>query len=190
MIWKGKTGDVWRTKFLNDPVVPRWLYVVGGALLTALSLGWIAVIMWAGQLHGRPKADSIYSVRGDDPEMNAAIAKARETLPDFWRSFEHPGPNERGFSLKVRIEDKDDVEHVWVDKLERKDGKIFGTVNNDVEKVRCVKLGDRIQVPEQDVSDWAFLRNRKMVGNYTFRLQIKGMPPDEAAKAKLLLENP
>ncbi len=34
--------------------------------------------------------DGIITVSSEDAEMNAAIAKARETLPQFWRVFEKP----------------------------------------------------------------------------------------------------
>ena len=38
--------------------------------------------------------------------MNAAIAKARETLPHFWQVFEKHGRGESDFALKVKITDK------------------------------------------------------------------------------------
>ena len=111
--------------------------------------------------------DITISVSNDDAEMNAAIAKARAALPDFWRVFEKRGQGETNFALKVRITDKEGVEHFWAVDIERKDGKIFGTINNDPDIVQNVKFGDRITVNDADISDWLYLRNGKMVGNYT-----------------------
>jgi uncharacterized protein YegJ (DUF2314 family) len=51
------------------------------------------------------KQDRTVSVEDNDPEMVAAIAKARETLPQFWQVFEKPEHGESGFPLKIKITD-------------------------------------------------------------------------------------
>jgi uncharacterized protein YegJ (DUF2314 family) len=136
------------------------------------------------------KQDKVINVAGDDPEMLAAIAKARDTLPDFWKVFDKPEHGESGFSLKVKITDKRGVEHFWVTELQKQDGKIMGTINNDPEIVASVKLGQRIEVPEADISDWLYMRDDKMVGNETIRPLLKKMPADEATKLKSIMANP
>ena len=134
--------------------------------------------------------DKTISVSGDDAEMNAAIAKARASLPDFWRVFEKRDRGETDFSVKVKIPDKEKVEHFWVVDIERKDGKISGTINNDPDFVQNVKLGDRITVNDADISDWLYLRNGKMAGNYTLRVLFKQMPKSEVEKYKQMLADP
>ena len=62
--------------------------------------------------------DKTVNVEDNDSEMTAAIAKARATLSEFWKKFEHPGRNESDFSLKVRITDKNGVEHFWLGNLQ------------------------------------------------------------------------
>jgi uncharacterized protein YegJ (DUF2314 family) len=74
--------------------------------------------------------------------------------------------------------------------VERKDGKIFGTINNDPEIVHNVKIGDRILTPEDDISDWLYMQNGKMVGNYTLRVLFKQMSVSEAEKYKAMLADP
>ena len=56
----------------------------------------------------------------DDPEMNAAIEKAQETLPIFIQTFQDPSPTMTDFSLKVKFPygDEDGVEHIWMGELE------------------------------------------------------------------------
>ena len=44
--------------------------------------------------------------------------------------------------------DNGKIEHFWVIDIERKDGKITGTINNDPDIVHNVKLGDKITVNE------------------------------------------
>src|SRR4051794_23941459 len=81
-------------------------------------------------LVGCSKSDSTIGIKEDDAEMNAAIAKARETLPQFWKEFDHPAQGEDDFCLKVKIKDGEEVEHFWVAKLEKKAEKTFGLVSN------------------------------------------------------------
>src|SRR5262245_61171011 len=77
------------------------------------------------------REDPVIFVSDDDPEMVAAIAKARDTLPKFWQAFEKPGEGESDFSLKVKITEGQDAEYFWLIKLERVNGKTFGIINND-----------------------------------------------------------
>jgi uncharacterized protein YegJ (DUF2314 family) len=128
---------------------------------------------------GSSKADKVISVEDSNPEMNRAIAQARELLPEFWKIFEHPQHGEQDFALKVKITDKHGTEHFWAIDVERKDGKIRGTINNDPDIVKNVKLGQRLEIPEADISDWLFVREGKMVGNYTMRVLFKQMPDKE-----------
>jgi uncharacterized protein YegJ (DUF2314 family) len=134
--------------------------------------------------------DKTISVAGDDAEMNAAIEKARSTLPVFWKTFDKPMNGEYAFSLKVKITDANGIEHFWVDKIERNAGKIFANVGNDPNTVKSVKFGQRIEVLEADITDWMFLRNGKIVGNYTIRPLLKSMPKEKADKVKEKLEEP
>ena len=136
------------------------------------------------------KKDKIIGIEADDVEMNAAIAKARETLPRFWEAFDHPGQNDADFCLKVKITDGKEVEYFWMEKVEKKDGKIFGNIGNDPDLVHNVKLGDYIEIPEADISDWLYMHDGKMVGNYTIRVLFKHMSAEEAAKYKAILGEP
>ena len=72
-----------------------WGLLTFGAFAIALAL-----------VAGCSKEDKVISVAPDDAEMNAAIAKARETLPEFWQVFDKPEHGEKGFALKVRTKEK------------------------------------------------------------------------------------
>ena len=52
------------------------------------------------------RRDKVINVEEDDPEMVAAIAKARDTLPHFWQVYEKPARGETNFALKLKITDK------------------------------------------------------------------------------------
>jgi uncharacterized protein YegJ (DUF2314 family) len=129
-------------------------------------------------------------VPNGDPEMAAAISKARASLPVFWKALEHPGPGEEGFALKVAIKDGKDVEHFWLLDIARNGDKLAGTINNEPEIVGNVSNGDRYEFADADISDWLYMRNGKMVGNETMRPLLKRMPKSEAEGYRALYETP
>ena len=136
------------------------------------------------------KRDKVISVEDDDPEMVAAIAKARETLPQFWQVYDKRERGETDFALKVSITDKAGTEHFWTTDIERRDGRTMGTINNDPNIVSSVKLGDRIELTMANISDWLYMRDGKMVGNETLRPLLKTMPADEAEKLRSMMASP
>jgi len=154
--------------------------LIEGALILALMVS----------CSGGSSDDKTVSVEEDDPEMVAAIAKARETLPRFWESFDRHEHGETDFGLKVKITDSHGTEHFWAIRIEKKDGRIFGTLDNDPNIVRSVKLGERIEIKEADISDWTYFRGDKMHGNYTLRVLFKSMPPKEVKQFKAILAEP
>jgi uncharacterized protein YegJ (DUF2314 family) len=160
--------------------------------IVGILLGVLWVFLTACGKHGSGGGveDKVISVSGEDAEMNAAIAKGRETLPEFWKVFKDKPHGESDFALKVKISDSHGVEYFWVVDIERSGGKIRGTINNDPETVKSVKLGDKMEVPEADISDWIYMRDGKMVGNYTVRPLLKRMAPEEAAAIKKTLAEP
>ncbi len=134
--------------------------------------------------------DRTIHVPNVDAEMNAAIEKARKSLPLFWEKLAKPGEGESGFTLKVKIEDGGYSEHFWVIDIERKGETIFGTIDNTPEEVKSVTMGQRIQIAPDRISDWMYMHNRKMVGNETLRVLLARMPKQQADALRAMLENP
>ena len=66
----------------------------------------------------------------------------------------------------------------------------MGTINNRPEIVRTVKFGQRIPLPEDDLTDWMYLQDGKIHGSETMRLLLKTLPPEEAKKLRAMLANP
>jgi uncharacterized protein YegJ (DUF2314 family) len=134
--------------------------------------------------------DNFTIVDDEDPEMEAAIARGRATLPRFWKALENPMDGETNFALKVEVRDAKGTEFFWANDIEMKDGKIYGVINNEPNIVECVKFGQKIEITDSQIADWLFLRNGKMAGNYTVRPLLKTMPKEEAAKLKAIIEEP
>ncbi len=157
-------------------------------ILTALSCCLLLYV--AGCSRSQNREDPVTEVQGHDAEMNAAIKMARSRLPEFWKTFEHPARGETDFALKLKIADPNGVEHFWVTPIQRKGGKIYGTISNEPVTVRSVKSGQRIEIPEAQIIDWLYMRNDKMVGNFTLRVLLKRTPEEEAAKYRAMLAEP
>jgi uncharacterized protein YegJ (DUF2314 family) len=136
--------------------------------------------------------DSSYiRIPNQDREMEEAKTKARATLGHFWERLAKPGPNEDGFAIKVALPyGRNNTEHIWANDVWRKDGKISAVINNVPRDVKTVRLGQRIDVSEGQISDWTYMRADKMVGNYTMRPLLKRMPPQDAARYRAMLAEP
>lgn len=111
--------------------------------------------------------------------MASAIAAARLKLPHFWKVRAATANGESDFSLKVRIEDGEKVEFFWCVDIKAKNGVVTGEIGNDAEIVKSVHLGQRITIKEADIADWLYIRDGKMIGNYTVRPLMKSMSKEE-----------
>ena len=149
----------------------------------------VAFLVWLPSMSCSQR-DKVVSVAADDPEMVAAIARARASLPQFWEVFEKHSQGESDFALKVKITDANGSEHFWATSLERRGEKTMGTINNDPNTVTNVKLGDRIEIPEADISDWLYMQGGKMHGNYTLKPLFKSMPAEEVEKLQSIMAEP
>jgi uncharacterized protein YegJ (DUF2314 family) len=134
--------------------------------------------------------DKTINVADDDAEMSAAIAQARQTLPEFWKIYDKPEHGESRFALKVCITDSNGAEHFWVGNIERQGEKIFGTIDNEPNYVKSVKNGQRIEIPPADITDWLYWRDEKMHGNRTLKPLLKSMPPEEVQKLRAIMADP
>lgn len=105
----------------------------------------------------------------DDPEMMAAIAGARKSLPMFWdRKASAPNPDD--YLVKVKIVDGEDVEHFWLQDPQPDGEFVTGILDNHPGIVTNVELGDKIRAPLSDVSDWMYTEDGTIYGNYTGRI--------------------
>ena len=140
-------------------------------------------------LTGCVKRDKGY-VEDTDPEMAAAIAKAQETLPQFWQTFDQRTHGESNFVLIVRITDMGRIEHFHTTDFERRDGKTIVAISHAPKIVSSVKLGDRIEIPPADITDWSYMRDGKYVGLRTMPPRFKNMPAEQVAAFKRVMIDP
>ena len=133
----------------------------------------------------------IVKVTSADVDMNAAIARARDTLPTFWASYDTPKPSETGHGLKVRFAvGPDRFEHIWVSEVEKlPDGNFSGRFANQPSDLPGNE-GDQVEFKQADIADWLFIRNGKVVGAETMKLLLKSMPKEQADAMRAQMEEP
>jgi uncharacterized protein YegJ (DUF2314 family) len=134
----------------------------------------------------------VVKVTSADADMNAAIARARDTLPTFWASFDAPKPSETGHGLKVRFAvSPDRFEHIWMSEVEKlPDGNFSGRFANQPSDLPGKNEGDQVEFKQVDITDWLFIRNGKVVGGETIKLLLKSMPKEEADAMRAQMEQP
>lgn len=137
-------------------------------------------------LHAQPLTaagteDKVVSVSDEDPEMNAAIAAARRTLPDFLKVVDKPPPDVRDVSFKFPL---DGWEHIWVTNVSRRGNVLVGELDNEP-VAKGYRLGQHVEVPLEQVSDWSYRgADGVMRGHRTTRLLLARLPADEAAQIR------
>jgi len=124
----------------------------------------------------------------DEQEMDAAIAKARSEVDAFIAELSKG--NGTDFAVKAPIEDEGETEHFWLTDVVYRDREFEGVIGNDFGIVGNVKFGQKWTIKKAEISDWMFMRNGKMYGNYTLRPLLKTMPEEEAAKPRSILADP
>ena len=135
-----------------------------------------------------PKPDTLVDGGYDQAEMDAAIARAQSETDRF--IAELANPTGESHAVKAPITDGEETEHFWINNVTFKDGEFSGTINNDPGLVTNVRIGQQWTVAKEDISDWMYMRDGKMYGNYTMRPLLKTLPPDEAAALEAMLAEP
>ena len=122
--------------------------------------------------------DNVFYVENADEAMNWAMEKARLTMGYFLSSLEAPASYQQSFSLKAKFIDGDEVEHIWLSEVSSDgDGLFYGTISNDPQHVTNVKMGSKVGVTEENVSDWMVIENGRLIGGYTIRAYRDQMSP-------------
>ena len=168
-------------------VIPGWIVAGLRTFATALIL-----CVGVASASIAEERSPVVDFANGDPEMAAAQAKARATLAQFWKAYESPRADEEGFVLKVAIPvgGNGGAEHIWFGDIQRHDGKITGVLDNVPRDVTWLRAGQRIEIAEDRISDWMFMRAGKIVGNQTMRPALKRMRPQEAARYRAMLADP
>jgi uncharacterized protein YegJ (DUF2314 family) len=124
-----------------------------------------------------------------DPEMAAAAAKARAGLDGFLAKLDNPPAGTQNYSIKIGIVDKGDgiaftksqagAEYFWVGNIRHEGENFVGTLGNEPKIISNARMGEEISFARDDIFDWMYIKDNKIVGNITAcPLLLKG-PKEE-----------
>ena len=112
--------------------------------------------------------------------MNAAIEKGKATFDFFkenWQTMENDGYSAK-FGLPTTI---DELEYIWFNPLEIKDGAIRGECANEPVDIPNLYYREVRELSEHQVADWMIIVGDKCYGGYTIQAMSKFAPPAEDA---------
>lgn len=124
----------------------------------------------------------------DEVAMEAAIDRARSEVDQFIAELSSPTGDSH--AVKAPIEDGDETEHFWLTDVTYSDGQFKGLIGNDPGVVTNVTYGQSWEISKDEISDWLYMRDGKMYGNYTLRPLLVTMPEEEASALRAIFATP
>jgi uncharacterized protein YegJ (DUF2314 family) len=112
---------------------------------------------------------NVISTSKDDPDMLAAVDRARRTVTQFTEHLARPRAGEEGFSIKIGIKQRNDLELIWLGNTTFDGVTFHGVIDEAPASVRNVKVGDRKDARADEIYDWMYIADGKLVGGETIR---------------------
>lgn len=128
------------------------------------------------------KESTVFLNKADDPEIEEANKKARQTFRYFWREMcwerRRIVPALGMAAVKIRFdappgtvdEDSPQTEHMWVGDVDFDGQFITGTLLNEPNWLNHVHEGDPIKVPPKEVNDWMYTIFDDAYGGFTVQV--------------------
>ncbi|MBV8481709.1 MAG: DUF2314 domain-containing protein [Verrucomicrobia bacterium] len=120
-----------------------------------------------------------FKIPNEHAGMREGVAQARKTVRKFIDALQHPAPGETDFEVKKPLVQNGEVEHIWLSDVKFIGGRFQGKIDNIPVKVKGLKLGEMVSVNPDEISDWVFVDNGKLVGGYTIRAHYNELGPEQ-----------
>lgn len=105
-----------------------------------------------------------------DPAMRAAIEEARRTYPEFLKVLQEAPDSIDECLMKYGFPaEQVEVEHMFLDELTWDGENLVGVLASDPQYTNKWECGDRVVVDPEQISDWAYLKDGKGHGGFTFK---------------------
>ena len=135
----------------------------------------------------------IFISPGEDPEMEQAAVKARQTFRFFWREMAWeqrrivPGLDlaavKASFSdpPEIRAQNPDglEVEHMWLLEVDFDGRELQGTLINSPHSLQSFSEGERVTLAGKQVCDWMYVIGNHVYGGFTVDLLRSRMEKGE-----------
>ena len=134
----------------------------------------------------RADSPAYVHVHDSDKAMHQAVHEAQRTLGTFMAALASPKAGQTGFAVKKRCIEGNQCEHLWLAEV-RFDGRVLrGKVANNPVDTKSLRLGQKVAVLPEEISDWMYVENGRLVGGYTVRAYYRTL---SAAKKRQFAQN-
>ncbi|TWT94795.1 hypothetical protein Pla108_36450 [Botrimarina colliarenosi] len=124
----------------------------------------------------------------DEAEMASATDRAISEVDAFISDL--ISERSEHYAVKAPIEDGGVTEHFWLTGVSFSNNRFTGTIDNEPGIVSNVTMGQQYSLGKTEISDWMFIRDGKMHGNYTMRPLLATMPEAEANMYRQMFATP
>ena len=132
--------------------------------------------------------ENVLTIGGENEVMVAAQQEAATTLPRFLELAATTPAGWGPISLKVGMQGRDMVEHIWIEDIEASgSGSFAGKLANDPVALTGLNLGSRVFFDREQVTDWAVIIDGRGYGYYTIRASKDFVTEEEAAQFSAFL---
>lgn len=118
-----------------------------------------------------------FSVADKDAEMKSAVRQARRSVGTFIAALRNPTAKQHDFEVKKPFVQGSDVEHIWLSNVTYSGNRFHGDVDNHPRKIKGLKFGQHVSVNPDEITDWAYIDDGKLVGGYTIRVLCDSCDP-------------
>jgi uncharacterized protein YegJ (DUF2314 family) len=157
----------------------RLIALVGAPVIASLTLNAEAANVIAQELKKGSAEPEYFEVTKDHAAMHRAVIQARKTVGKFILALNHPAPGQQDFEVKKPFIQGDQVEHIWLSDVRFVGNRFQGRLDNQPRKIRGLKLGQLVSVNPDEISDWLYVDNGKLVGGYTVRAHYNELSPQQ-----------
>jgi len=120
-----------------------------------------------------------------DPDIRAAIEKARATVGDFLAALQKPAPNQKQFLVRkaypTREAGKQQI--LWINQVTYDGTLLHGVADDKTAAVGAgIPIDGKVSFPPAEICDWMFNEDGKAVGGFMLRALKHKMTEDEWSK--------
>jgi uncharacterized protein YegJ (DUF2314 family) len=126
------------------------------------------------------KADmgpTYFQVPSDHAAMHQAVTEARRTVSKFIAALKHPRAGEQDFEVKKPFIQGNQVEHMWLADVQFVGNRFQGRIDNEPRKIHGPKMGQLVSVDPNEISDWMYIDQGRLIGGYTIRARYNQLSP-------------
>lgn len=115
-------------------------------------------------------ASAYVHVHDGDKVMDEAVHEALRNMGKFTAALTNPKAGQTGFAVKKRCTKGDKCEHLWLTAVHFDGRDLRGKVDNAPVELNSPHLGDEVTVQPEEITDWMYVENGRLVGGYTLRV--------------------